>query len=130
MYRSDALISRLDKDDPGNSCKDPPLGAPQSLLETIVHPRAEGGVLGGCSNHFQEMIRIFEDAALIAEIRWILNILHDPKYPKPWELWYYTMLRSCRIFRINSPFRQGVTWRVRGRRAPAIPISNTLTTCP
>ena len=28
--------------------------------------------------------------------------LHDPKYPIPWELWGYSILRSCRIFSINS----------------------------
>ena len=35
-------------------------------------------------------------------LRWILKILHDPKYPILWELWYYNRLRSCRIFSINS----------------------------
>ena len=35
-------------------------------------------------------------------LRWILKILHDPKYPIPWEYWYYSILRSCRIFSINS----------------------------
>ena len=24
------------------------------------------------------------------------------KYPIPWELWYYSLLRSCRIFSING----------------------------
>ena len=35
-------------------------------------------------------------------LRWILKILHDPKSPIPWEFWYYSILRSCRIFSINS----------------------------
>ena len=35
-------------------------------------------------------------------LRWILKILHDPKYHIPWELQYYSILRSCRIFSINS----------------------------
>ena len=35
-------------------------------------------------------------------IRWILKILHDPKDPKPWEQWYYSILRSCRTFSINT----------------------------
>ena len=34
--------------------------------------------------------------------RWILKILHDPKYLIHWELWYYGILRTCTIFRINS----------------------------
>ena len=28
---------------------------------------------------------------------WILKILHDPRYLIAWELWYYIILRSCRI---------------------------------
>ena len=35
-------------------------------------------------------------------IRWILKILHDPKYLTSWELWYYSILGACRIFSINS----------------------------
>ena len=35
-------------------------------------------------------------------MRWILKILHDPKYLIHWELWYYSILRSCRILSINS----------------------------
>ena len=32
-------------------------------------------------------------------IIWILKILHDnPKYLKPWTLWYLSILRSCRLF--------------------------------
>ena len=31
-------------------------------------------------------------------IRWILKILHDLKYLIHWELRYYSILRSCRIF--------------------------------
>ena len=27
----------------------------------------------------------------------ILRTLHDPKYLKPWESWYYSMLGSCRM---------------------------------
>ena len=30
-------------------------------------------------------------------IRWILNLLHDAKYIIPWEAWYYSIVRSCRI---------------------------------
>ena len=30
------------------------------------------------------------------------KILHDPKYSRPWEYWYYGILRSCRIFSFNS----------------------------
>ena len=36
------------------------------------------------------------------KVRWILKILHDPKYLIPWELWDYGRLRSCRIFSIDS----------------------------
>ena len=35
-------------------------------------------------------------------LRWILKCLQDPKYLIPWELWYYSILRSCRIFSINN----------------------------
>ena len=35
-------------------------------------------------------------------IWWIVKILHDPEYLIPWELYYYSILRSCRIFSINS----------------------------
>ena len=30
-------------------------------------------------------------------LRWILEILHDPDYFVPWELWDCSILRSCRI---------------------------------
>ena len=30
--------------------------------------------------------------------RWTLEILHDPKYLIPRELWYYNPLRSCSLF--------------------------------
>ena len=33
---------------------------------------------------------------------WILKLQHDPKYPKLWEFWCHTILRSCRSFSINS----------------------------
>ena len=32
-----------------------------------------------------------------SKLRWILKVLHDPKYTILWELWYYSILRSCRI---------------------------------
>ena len=32
---------------------------------------------------------------------WIINILHDPKHLKLGELWYYALLRPCRMFRLN-----------------------------
>ena len=35
-------------------------------------------------------------------LRWILKILHDPNFLIPWELWFYCVLRSCRIYSINS----------------------------
>ena len=35
-------------------------------------------------------------------LRWILKILHDPRYLIPWEFWYYSILKSCRIFSINN----------------------------
>ena len=36
-------------------------------------------------------------------LRWILKILHDPRYLAPREEWYYSsILGSCRIFSINS----------------------------
>ena len=35
-------------------------------------------------------------------LRWILEILHDPKYPKPWKLRENDILRACRMLSINS----------------------------
>ena len=35
-------------------------------------------------------------------IRRMLKILHDPQHLIPWEVWYYSILKSCRNFRINS----------------------------
>ena len=35
-------------------------------------------------------------------LRWILKILHYPRYHIPWELWYYSIPRSCRTISINS----------------------------
>ena len=32
------------------------------------------------------------------------EILHDPGYLLPWEIWYYGIFRPCRIFSINSSF--------------------------
>ena len=37
-----------------------------------------------------------------ASIRWILKLLHDPQYLTPWELGYYSALRSCRVFCIKG----------------------------
>ena len=34
------------------------------------------------------------------------KILHDPMYLVYWELWYYIILRSCRIFSINSSMQK------------------------
>ena len=34
--------------------------------------------------------------------RVIRQILHEPKYLIPWELWYGSILRSCKFFSINS----------------------------
>ena len=34
----------------------------------------------------------------LQQIRWILKILHDAKRPKRWELFYYSILRSCKSF--------------------------------
>ena len=39
-------------------------------------------------------------------LRWLSKILHDPKYHKRWEYWYYSILRSCRIFSINSSIEE------------------------
>ena len=38
------------------------------------------------------------------------KILHDPKDPKLWELWYIPYNGSCRILSINSRS----TWRLGG----------------
>ena len=35
-------------------------------------------------------------------LRWIITILHDPRYLIPWELGDYSTFRSCRILSINS----------------------------
>ena len=36
-------------------------------------------------------------------MRWILNILHDPKYVEPWELSCHSILRSCgMLFRVQG----------------------------
>ena len=34
-------------------------------------------------------------------IRLMVKILHDPKDPKLWELWYIPYYGSCRILSIN-----------------------------
>ena len=46
-------------------------------------------------------------------VRWILQILHDPKYIMYWILKDYNLVRSCRIFSINSMGwhgRRGQRW--------------------
>ena len=43
-------------------------------------------------------------------LRWILKNLHDPTHLVPWELWCYSILRTCRIFSINSNWEL-ITWR-------------------
>ena len=51
----------------------------------------------------------------IGVLRWRLKMLHDPKYLIPWEFWYYSILRSCRIFSINSSLGFGVSlWSYMG----------------
>ena len=44
--------------------------------------------------------RIWEIEQMV-KLRWILRILHDPRYLIPWEFWCYSILESCRILRIN-----------------------------
>ena len=53
-------------------------------------------------------------AVLLKLLRWILKILHDPCYIIPWELWCLSIIRSCRIFSINSTL--GFKLRVWGLR--------------
>ena len=44
---------------------------------------------------------------IAGSLRWMLKILHDPTYPKPWDFWYYSILRPCRNFRTLSILNLG-----------------------
>ena len=33
---------------------------------------------------------------------WKRKILHDPTFPEYWELWYFGILRSCKLLSMNS----------------------------
>ena len=55
--------------------------------------------LGDCG-----MLR--KTTALVEE-RWMDKILHDPKDPKLWELWYIPYNGSCRILSINRRTQGG-----------------------
>ena len=43
-----------------------------------------------------------ETGLIYGVIRLILKILDDPKRLIRWEVWYYSLLRSCSAFCINS----------------------------
>ena len=57
----------------------------------------------------------------ITQVLWILKILHDPKYLIHWELWYYSILMSCRIFNITQVSPQGLTYLKHLSRNPFEP---------
>ena len=75
----------------------------------------------GIQNTFQVELRPLDLMFLVPisqRIRWILKILHDPMYLIPWELWYYSILRSCRIFSYQqyfTRFHSEVCFRLRVR---------------
>ena len=37
------------------------------------------------------------EVIVICPVRWILDILHNPRYHMPCKLWFYSILSSCRI---------------------------------
>ena len=47
----------------------------------------------------------------------LLETLRDPKYHTAWELWYYSIVGSCRIYSIKS-MTSARTTRVKARRFP------------
>ena len=54
---------------------------------------------------YSELSEIQEE---LRGLPWALQILHDPKYLILWELWHYSILRSGRIFSINSTGDSGL----------------------
>ena len=57
----------------------------------------------GIASIYQKYLDVSKDLHVkMPALRWIQKILHDPKYTVYRELWCYSILRSCRIFSINS----------------------------
>ena len=57
--------------------------------------------------------------------RWILKIRHDSRYIIPWELWYYGILKSSRIFSINSIMAICLVYRDHVQTSSSAPLCAT-----
>ena len=60
--------------------------------------RAANRLLHGCSGFSTIRDPEKPQGGRLGMLQWILKIIHDPEYLTHWELWYYGILRSCRIF--------------------------------
>ena len=65
---------------------------------TRPQPQTSCVVFGGFTMQYWLVQLIQSDVSLFdiipGSLRWMLKILHDPKYPKPCESWYYSILRT------------------------------------
>ena len=97
-------------------------GIVQGLIGTITSVVVPGSWCGnsiGCLKLTAQMIQILSEAPtlqprsmfsaraskilpFIKIFRWIPTILHDINYFIPWESWYYSARRLCRIFTLNT----------------------------
>ena len=73
---------------------------PRSVYATIFLLYSKGSLFGVPSKVLLPWV-----------LRWIFEILHDPDTPKSQELWYCSILRSCRILSINSLGTDNGAWR-------------------
>ena len=84
--------------------------SPESMNKACFGPRRPGGRkecfhMSGCleplGKQSQPSLTTL-DLWFSGILQWIRKILHDLRYFKPLEVWYYSILRSCRILSINS----------------------------
>ena len=62
-------------------------------------------------------------------LRWILKVLHEPKYLMFWELWHHGLLRSCRIFSINVSMHFSSGTKTQAAKPPRPAEESTGTVC-
>ena len=55
-----------------------------------------------CQTGFRVYVPPIQNGPPIQFLGWIRKILHDPRYLAPGQLWCYSIIRSCRVFNINS----------------------------
>ena len=64
-----------------------------------------------------------------SSLRLMDKILHDPKDPKLWELWYIPYNGKCRILSINSIISETSSMQMRIPVSTPLSLSESWTSC-